>query len=122
MAYLTKRFKKLVKTSHGLTKHGNIGRQFGGIDLCHGCGKPGYFIRECPHERNDNQEGQRAIKDRRMDKVSDKYKRKAAADNIMIKASEVWGNSSSGSEEEERLEDASMLFVRDDDQVYKHLF
>lgn len=63
MAYLTKSFKKFVRKSHKLEKKGNAGKAYRGTNLCHGCGKPSYFIKECPHDRGDHEEG----KERRRD-------------------------------------------------------
>ncbi|XP_070003192.1 uncharacterized protein [Nicotiana sylvestris] len=47
MAYLTKRFQKMVRRNGGIPKRGSSSRPKI-YDLCHKCGNPGYFIKECP--------------------------------------------------------------------------
>ncbi|XP_070013069.1 uncharacterized protein [Nicotiana sylvestris] len=46
MAYLTKRFQKMVRRNGGIPKWGSSSKTRNN-DLCHGCGKPGHFIKDC---------------------------------------------------------------------------
>jgi len=48
MAYLTKRFQKIVRKYGGFRKEGNPFRTASASDLCHKCGNAGHFIRDCP--------------------------------------------------------------------------
>nr|XP_009628317.1 uncharacterized protein LOC104118710 [Nicotiana tomentosiformis] len=45
MAYLTKRFQKMVHRNGGIPKRGSSNKPRG-YDLCHKCGKPGHFIKD----------------------------------------------------------------------------
>ncbi|XP_070001921.1 uncharacterized protein [Nicotiana sylvestris] len=47
MAYLTKRFQKMVRINCGIPKWGSSSKTTNN-DLCHGYGKPGHFIKDCP--------------------------------------------------------------------------
>ncbi|XP_070055307.1 uncharacterized protein [Nicotiana tomentosiformis] len=47
MAYLTKRFQKMVRRNRGIPKRDSSSKP-GGYDLCHKCGKSGHFIKDCP--------------------------------------------------------------------------
>ncbi|XP_070018193.1 uncharacterized protein [Nicotiana sylvestris] len=47
MAYLTKRFQKMVRRNGGIPKRGSSSKSRNN-DLCHRCGKPGHFIKDCP--------------------------------------------------------------------------
>ena len=57
MAYLTRRFHKIMRKHGGFMKKGGTSRPGNGTDLCPKCGKPGHFIRECPMNRQENREG-----------------------------------------------------------------
>nr|XP_009618787.1 uncharacterized protein LOC104110921 [Nicotiana tomentosiformis] len=52
MAYLTKRFQKLVRRNGGIPKRGSSSKP-NNYDLCHKCGNPGYFIKDCPLLKQD---------------------------------------------------------------------
>ncbi|XP_070016969.1 uncharacterized protein [Nicotiana sylvestris] len=47
MAYLTKRFQKMVRRNGGIPKRGNSSKARNN-NLCHRCRKLGHFIKECP--------------------------------------------------------------------------
>ncbi|XP_070049779.1 uncharacterized protein [Nicotiana tomentosiformis] len=47
MAYLTKRFQKMVPMNRGIPKRGSSSKPRG-YDLCHKYGNPGHFIKDCP--------------------------------------------------------------------------
>ncbi|XP_049359192.1 uncharacterized protein LOC125823865 [Solanum verrucosum] len=61
-------------------------------------------------------------KDKRTNLVPKKNARKFAADYVVKKAFAVWGDSSSDLEESECSDDASMLDVKDDKNVFDGLF
>ncbi|XP_049372851.1 uncharacterized protein LOC125837822 [Solanum verrucosum] len=96
MAYLSKRFQKIV----------------------------GYFIRDCLMLKAETREHQRSggKNDRRRDLVPEKNARKPAVEYVVNKALIVWGDSSSESEESECPDDASMMVVKDDENVFDGLF
>ncbi|XP_049397267.1 uncharacterized protein LOC125861400 [Solanum stenotomum] len=96
MAYLSKRFQKIV----------------------------GYFIRDCSMLKAETKEHQRSggENDRRRDLVPEKNARKPAVEYVVNKALIVWGDSSSESEESECPDDASMMVVKDDENVSDGLF
>ncbi|XP_049358857.1 uncharacterized protein LOC125823532 [Solanum verrucosum] len=122
MAYLTKRFQKIVRKYRGFRKGGNPHRAASASDLCHKqCGKAGHFIRDCPILKAKSKEYQRpgGEKDKRRDLVPEKNARKATADYFVKKALAAWGDSSS---ESECPDDASMLAAQDDANVFDGLF
>ncbi|XP_070019978.1 uncharacterized protein [Nicotiana sylvestris] len=47
MTYLIKRFQKIVHKNGGIPKRGSSSKPRN-YDLCHKCGKPGHFIKDCP--------------------------------------------------------------------------
>ncbi|XP_019232798.1 PREDICTED: uncharacterized protein LOC109213456 [Nicotiana attenuata] len=52
MAYLTKRFQKMVRRNGGIPKWGSSSKTRNN-DLCHGCGKPGHFVKDCPLAKHE---------------------------------------------------------------------
>ncbi|XP_070043110.1 uncharacterized protein [Nicotiana tomentosiformis] len=85
MAYLTKRFQKMVRRNGGIPKGGSSSKPKG-YDLCHKCGKTGHFIKDFPllkqyqYKHNTN-------KAAKGNQVPDKrFKRKDVADNIVKQA------------------------------------
>ncbi|XP_059292497.1 uncharacterized protein LOC132045948 [Lycium ferocissimum] len=56
MAYLTRRFYKMILRNGGVPKRGSFSRKFKGNDYCQKCGKPGHFIKECPLH-NESEDG-----------------------------------------------------------------
>ncbi|XP_070032460.1 uncharacterized protein [Nicotiana tomentosiformis] len=48
MAYLARRFHKMVRRNEGIPKKGSSSRNTKGYDCCHKCGKPGHFIKDFP--------------------------------------------------------------------------
>ncbi|XP_070008496.1 intracellular protein transport protein USO1-like [Nicotiana sylvestris] len=105
MAYLTKRFQKMVRRNGGILKRGNSSKPKN-YDLCHKCGKPEHFI-----------------KDSKRHPVPDKhFKRKRSADNVVKQALAAWGDSSSESEDEIDAGDSSMMEVESEENEYDSIF
>ncbi|XP_049410536.1 uncharacterized protein LOC125873707 [Solanum stenotomum] len=119
MAYLTRKFQKIVKKHVRFQKKGITSRVANTSDLCHKSGKTGHFMRDCQSQKQETQD----FKPRRRDQVPDHVKRKAYADQVMKKAFAVWENPSSDSEEEEdNHEDVSMMVFNDDETVFNSIF
>ncbi|XP_070017138.1 uncharacterized protein [Nicotiana sylvestris] len=110
MAYLTKRFQKMVRRNCGIPKRGSSSKVRNN-DLCHRCGKTRHFIKNCPLAKQE-QYKQNADKAAKRNLVPDKrFNRKSAADNIVKQALAAWGDSSSESEREPDEENSSMIAV-----------
>ncbi|XP_055835086.1 uncharacterized protein LOC129903561 [Solanum dulcamara] len=101
MAYLTRRFQKIVRKHGGFMKKENSSKSANVTDLYHKCAKSGHFIRDFPMHKQDYK-----------DYVKSGVKRALA----------IWGKSSSDSEESEHPEDASMLSIKDDEDVFDFMF
>ncbi|XP_070013569.1 uncharacterized protein [Nicotiana sylvestris] len=121
MAYLTKRFQKIVRRNGGILKKGNSSRPKN-YDLCNKCGKPGHFIKAFPLMK---QEHPKYILDKAANRnlVPNKhFKRKRSADNVVKQALAAWGDSSSESEEETDVVDSSMMAVESEENEYDSIF
>nr|XP_016485121.1 PREDICTED: uncharacterized protein LOC107805572 [Nicotiana tabacum] len=76
MAYLTKRFQKMVRRNGGIPKKGSSNK-LRGYDLCHKCGKPGHFIKDCPllkqnqYKHNTDKAAKRNPRDSSSESVKD---------------------------------------------------
>ncbi|XP_015054944.1 uncharacterized protein LOC107001389 [Solanum pennellii] len=105
MAYLTRRFQKFVRKNKGFRKGGNFPRAVTSNDTCHKCGKAGHCIRDCPLLKAENKEYQRP-----------------RSDYVVKKALAAWGDSSSESEDSEEPNDASMVVVHGEDNVFNEMF
>nr|XP_010313170.1 uncharacterized protein LOC104644714 [Solanum lycopersicum] len=103
MTCLTRRYQKGERKHRGLQKAENSNRAINANHLCHKCEKPGHFIRDCPMHNFEVKTYQRpgVEKDKNRDLVPDKKARKVEVGYIMKKAFDVWGNSSSDSDESE---------------------
>ncbi|XP_070014914.1 uncharacterized protein [Nicotiana sylvestris] len=85
MAYLTKRFQKMVRRNGGIPKWGSSSKSRNN-DLCHRCGKPGHFIKDFPLTKHEKYK-QNPDKAAKRNLVPDKrFNRKSAADNIIKQA------------------------------------
>ncbi|XP_070056835.1 uncharacterized protein [Nicotiana tomentosiformis] len=96
MAYLTRRFQKMVRRNGGIPKRGSSSKPKN-YDLCHKCGKPGHFIKDYPLLKQEyfKHNSDKAAK---RNPVPDKrFKRKNVADNVVKQALAAWGDSSSES-------------------------
>lgn len=56
VAYLTKKFITAMKKSVKFHKKGKNSRSTGAIKVCHKCGKPWHFIKDCPLHKMNYQE------------------------------------------------------------------
>ncbi|XP_070054377.1 uncharacterized protein [Nicotiana tomentosiformis] len=98
MAYLTRRFQKMVRRNGGIPKKGSSSKPKN-YDLCHKCGKPIHFIKDCPLLKQD-QFKHNTDKVAKRNSIPDKcFKRKNVTDNIVKQALAAWGGSSSESGE-----------------------
>ncbi|XP_070007894.1 uncharacterized protein [Nicotiana sylvestris] len=103
MAYLTKRFKKMVRRNGGIPKWGSSSKTRNN-NLYHRCGKSGHFIKYCPLAKQEQ------------------YKQnpdKVAKRNLALA---TWGDSSSESEREPDVENSSMMAVETEATKYNSLF
>ena len=60
MAYLIKRFQKIMRKNKGFRKGANVLRTPTQNDTCHKCGNTGHFIKDCPSIKAENKEYQRS--------------------------------------------------------------
>nr|XP_016450027.1 PREDICTED: uncharacterized protein LOC107774884 [Nicotiana tabacum] len=121
MAYLTKRFQKMVHRNGGIPKGGSSSKPKG-YDICHKCGKPGHFIKYCPLLKQD-QYKHNTNKAAKRNQVPDKrFKRKDVANNIVQQALSAWGDSFSESEEDDGQGESSMMAVESEATEYDSIF
>ncbi|XP_070025814.1 uncharacterized protein [Nicotiana sylvestris] len=103
MAYLTKRFQKMVQKNGGIPRRDSSSKARNN-DLCHRCRKPGHFIKDCPLGKQEQ------------------YKQnpdKATKRNLALA---TWGDSSSESEREPNAENSFMMAVETEATKYDSLF
>ncbi|XP_070044855.1 uncharacterized protein [Nicotiana tomentosiformis] len=121
MAYLTRRFQKIVRMNEGIPKRGSCSKPKN-YDLCHKYGKLGYFIKDCPLLKQEHFK-HNSDKAAKRNSVPDKrFKRKNTANNVVKKALAAWGDSFSESEEENDAGDSSMLAVESEANEYDSIF
>ncbi|XP_070050562.1 structural maintenance of chromosomes protein 3-like [Nicotiana tomentosiformis] len=109
MAYLTKRFQKMVRINGGIPKRGCSSRPKG-YDLFHKCGKLGHFIKDCPLHKKDQYKHNTAKTAKRNPVPDRRFKRKDVADNVMKQTLTAWGDSFGESREDDKQDD-------DDDEL-----
>ncbi|XP_060210774.1 uncharacterized protein LOC132637744 [Lycium barbarum] len=97
MAYITKRFRKMIRKNGGFFKIGSSTKNFKQNDLCHKCRKPGHYIKECPFHKQ-------------------KYYKNADKGALAS-----WGDSSCESEDED-TGDTSMMAIEDEPANYESTF
>ncbi|XP_070017567.1 uncharacterized protein [Nicotiana sylvestris] len=121
MAYLTRRFQKMVRKNGGISKRGSSSK-LKNYDLCHKCGKPGHFIKDCSLLKQDHfKHNSEKVSKRNL--VPDKcFKRKNVVDIIVKQALTTWADSSSESEEEGDVRDNSMMAVESETNEYDSIF
>ncbi|XP_070045229.1 uncharacterized protein [Nicotiana tomentosiformis] len=121
MAYLTKRFQKMVLMNGGIPKRGSSSKSKG-YDLCHKCGKLGHFIKDCPLLKKD-QYKHNTYKITKRNPVPDRrFKRKDVADNAVKQVLGAWGDSSSESGKDDEQGDTSMMAVESEAAEYDSIF
>ncbi|XP_070017902.1 uncharacterized protein [Nicotiana sylvestris] len=121
MAYLTRRFQKMVRRNRGIPKRGSSSKPRN-YDLYHKCGKPGHFIKDCPILKQD-QYNNNFDKAAKRNQVPNKhFKRKNDANNVVKQALAAWGDSSSESEEENDYGGSSMMAVENETIKYDSIF
>nr|XP_009784273.1 PREDICTED: uncharacterized protein LOC104232712 [Nicotiana sylvestris] len=100
----------MVRRNGGILKRGNSSKPKN-YDLCHKCGKPGHFIKDCPLLKQEHSK-YNPKKAAKRNSVPDKdFKRKGSADNVVKQALAAWGDSSSEFEDETDVGDSSMMAV-----------
>ncbi|XP_070043828.1 uncharacterized protein [Nicotiana tomentosiformis] len=121
MAYVTKRFQKMVRRNRGIPKKGSSNKPRV-YDLCHKCGKLGHFIKDCPLLKQD-QYKHNTDKAAKRNPVPDKrFKRKDIAENVVKQALAAWGDSSSESREDDEQSDTSMMAIESEAAEYDSIF
>ncbi|XP_070020008.1 uncharacterized protein [Nicotiana sylvestris] len=103
MAYLTKRFQKMVRRNREMLKRNSSDRPRN-CDLCYRCGKPEYFMKDCPLLQQE---------------FSKNHHERTAKTNSALAA---WGDSSSESEDEPDTSDSSMMAVEGEKTGYDSTF
>ena len=119
MAYLIKKFQKIVRKNKGFRKGVNVPRTSTQNDTCYKCRKDGHFIRECPLLKVENKEYQKSRGDKEniRDLVLNKNDRISTADYVVKKALNAWGDSSSDSEDLDEPNDVSMVVVHEEETI-----
>ncbi|XP_070010331.1 uncharacterized protein [Nicotiana sylvestris] len=121
MAYLTKRFHKMIKRNGEMLKQGSSSKPKN-YDLCHKCGKLGHFIKDCPFLKQEfSKNNLEKIAKRNVVPFKD-FKRKRSADNVVKQALTAWGDSSGESEDETDAGDSSMMAVEGEENEYDSTF
>ncbi|XP_075080257.1 uncharacterized protein LOC142165784 [Nicotiana tabacum] len=106
MAYLTKRFQKMVRRNGEMLKRDSSNRSKN-YDLCYNKNSPKNYYEKTAKTN------QVPFKD---------FKRKRSADNMMRQALTAWGDSSSDSEDEPNTGDSSMMVVEGEEIEYDSTF
>ncbi|XP_070020716.1 uncharacterized protein [Nicotiana sylvestris] len=121
MAYLIKRFQKMVKRNGGMLKRGSSSKPKN-YDLCHKCEKPGHFIKDCPLLKQEFSKYNPEKAAKRNPVPNKDFKRKRSADNVVKRALAAWEDSSSESEDETDDGDKSMMAVESEENEYDLIF
>ncbi|XP_070010674.1 uncharacterized protein [Nicotiana sylvestris] len=82
MAYLTKKFQKMVRRNGEMLKKGSSSKPKN-YDICHKCGKPGHFIKDCPLLKQEFSKNKPEKAAKRNPVPLKDFKRKRYADNVM---------------------------------------
>ncbi|XP_070017440.1 intracellular protein transport protein USO1-like [Nicotiana sylvestris] len=121
MAYITKRFQKMVRRNGGILKSGNSSK-LKNYDLCHKCGKPRHFIKYCPLLKQEHSKYNPEKAAKRNPILDKHFKRKRSTDNMVKQALAAWRDSSSESEDETDAGDNSMMAVESEKNEYNSIF
>ncbi|XP_049360413.1 uncharacterized protein LOC125825116 [Solanum verrucosum] len=121
---LALKVSKIVRKHRGLRKAGNSNRAANANYLCHKCGKPGHFIRDCPMHKVEHKDypSHRGDKCKKRDSIPDNKRRKTAAHYVVKKMLPILDDSSSESGESEHHEDSSMFAVKEDEDGFDAIF
>ncbi|XP_070026642.1 uncharacterized protein [Nicotiana sylvestris] len=85
MSYLIRRFKKMIHRNGGIPKSESSSKPKN-YELCHKCGKPGHFIKDCPLLKKD-QYNNNFNKAAKRNQIPHKcFNRKNDADNVVKQA------------------------------------
>ncbi|XP_070022370.1 uncharacterized protein [Nicotiana sylvestris] len=121
MAYLKKRFQKIVRRNGGIPNRGSSSKPRG-YDLCHKCGKLVHFSKDFPLHKQDQYK-------HKIDKVAKRnpvpnkiFKRKDVADNVVKHALDAWRDSSSESGKDDEKGGSSMMAVESEEAEYDSIF
>ncbi|XP_075109223.1 uncharacterized protein LOC142181012 [Nicotiana tabacum] len=121
MAYLTRRFQKMVRRNGGIPKRGSSSKPKN-YDLYHKYRKSGHFIKDFPLLKQE-QSIHNSDKEAKRNLVPDKYfKRNNAADNVVKQTLTALGDSSSESEEDDDAGDSSMMAFENEANEYDPIF
>ncbi|XP_070013101.1 uncharacterized protein [Nicotiana sylvestris] len=88
MAYLTKRFQKMVRRNGEMLKKSSSDRPTK-CDLCYKCGKPGHFMKDYPLLKKEFSKNHHEKTDK-TNPVPKDFKRKGYADNMMRHVLAAW--------------------------------
>uniref|UniRef100_M1D6Y7 Uncharacterized protein n=1 Tax=Solanum tuberosum TaxID=4113 RepID=M1D6Y7_SOLTU len=114
MAYLTRRFQKIMRKHGGHMKKGNLDKATNSNDLCHKFGKSIHFIRNWHKVEHKEYVKSGGDNDKRRDQVVNKSSKRETTDYVVKKASAIWGNTSSNSNYSEYPHGTSMFVVKED--------
>ncbi|XP_070056178.1 uncharacterized protein [Nicotiana tomentosiformis] len=121
MAYLTRRFQKMVRRNGGIPKRESSSKPKN-YDLYHKCGKPRHFIKKCPILKQDQYKNNFDKAAKRNPVPDKRFKRKNIVVNIIKQALAAWGDSSSEFEEEDDHCDSLMMAVESEATEYDSIF
>ncbi|XP_070023136.1 uncharacterized protein [Nicotiana sylvestris] len=121
MAYLTKRFQKMVRRNGEKLKRDGSNRPKN-CDLCYKCGKPRHFMKDCPLLKQEFSKNYHEKITKTNSIPFKDFKRKRSADNMMRQALAAWGGSSSESKDELDTGDSSMMEVEGEEIGYDSTF
>ncbi|XP_070017594.1 uncharacterized protein [Nicotiana sylvestris] len=121
MAYLTRRFQKMVRKNGGIPKRGSSSKPKN-YDLCYKCGKPGHFIKDCPFLKQDQYKNNSDKAAKRNLVPTRRFNRENVADNVVREALAAWGDSSRKSGEDDEPGNSSMMAVESESTEYDSIF
>ncbi|XP_075087716.1 uncharacterized protein LOC142169713 [Nicotiana tabacum] len=121
MVYLTRRFQKMVRRNGGIPKRDGSSKPKD-YDLCHKCGKPGHFIKDCPLLKQDQFKHNTDEAAKRNPVPDKRFKRKNVADNVVKQALAAWRDFSNESEKDNDHGDSLMMAVESEATDYDSIF
>ncbi|XP_070029098.1 uncharacterized protein [Nicotiana sylvestris] len=121
MAYLTKRFQKMVRRNGEILKRDSANRPKN-YDLCYKCGKPENFMKDYHLTKQEFSKNYHEKTAKKNPVPFKDFKRKRSADNTMRQALTAWGDSSSESEDDPDAGDSSMMAIEGKEIEYDSTF